>query len=109
MKYIHSKDIYKLFEGTSGIIRLHVADVDMLPAAEVTEVKQGEWVDIYGGKYANPRYKCSVCGSKALYKLKRDELDHNQLVQVLSPGCPNCLAKMSNGIPEEKKEEVENE
>lgn len=55
---------------------------------------QGEWIDIYGGKYANPRYACSACGEKALYKFEADALDHVKAVQALSKSCPNCGAKM---------------
>ena len=56
-----------------------------------------EWVDIYGGKYANPRYACSACGERALYKVEIDMLDHEMIVQALSDSCPNCGAKMLKG------------
>ena len=55
---------------------------------------QGEWIDIYGGKYANPRYACSACGEKALYKFEVDALGHEKAVQALSDSCPKCGAKM---------------
>ena len=35
---------------------------------------QGEWIDMYGGKYDNPRYACSLCGGKALYKIERNTI-----------------------------------
>lgn len=37
-EYIKREDIYKLFDGTNGIKRLHVADIDQLPAADVAVV-----------------------------------------------------------------------
>ena len=55
---------------------------------------QGEWIDIYGGKYANPRYACSKCGGKALCKIEADVLGHEKAVQALTAYCPNCGVKM---------------
>ena len=64
------------------------------PAADVAEVRHGEWLDVYGEKYTNRLYECSVCKELALYKPKYDELAHLHYVQVLTPTCPNCGAKM---------------
>ena len=38
MAYVNKSDIYKLFDESNGVIRLHIADVDMLPTADVVEV-----------------------------------------------------------------------
>lgn len=91
-KYIEEKRIYKLF--SNGIARLHVTQIDELPRADVTEVKRGEWIDVYGNKYDNHIYKCSVCGENPLLNAYADELDSPHIKQVLSPYCPNCGAKM---------------
>lgn len=41
MVYVNKSDIYKLFdEESNGVIRLHIADVDMLPATNVVEVEK---------------------------------------------------------------------
>ena len=40
MAYVNKSDIYKLFDESNGVIRLHIADVDMLPNADVEEVKK---------------------------------------------------------------------
>ena len=64
------------------------------PTVEAVEVVHGRWEDMWGGKYANPRYRCSVCKEKALYKSVQDELLSWHEVQVLTPYCPNCGAKM---------------
>ena len=61
---------------------------------DAVEVVHGRWEDEYGGKYANPRYRCSVCKEKALYKFERDLLGNYKEVQALTPNCPNCGAKM---------------
>lgn len=55
---------------------------------------KGRWEDEYGGKYANPRYRCSVCKKRALYKFERDVLDNWKEVQALTDYCPNCGVKM---------------
>lgn len=58
---------------------------DEIPAADVEPVKRGEWVDKWGGRYANQCYKCSVCGEYAL---------GNDKTWFLTYYCPNCGAKM---------------
>lgn len=68
--------------------------VHRYPAADVAPVRPGRWEDEYGGKYENPRYRCSVCKEKALYKFERDVLGKEQAVQALSLSCPSCCAVM---------------
>lgn len=63
---------------------------------ETKEVVHGQWEDIYNGKYANPRYRCSICKEKALYKFELDDLHNYKEVQALTPNCSHCGAKMSN-------------
>lgn len=41
MAYLDAKDVYDLFE--NGVAHLHVADIDVLPRADVKEVKHGYW------------------------------------------------------------------
>lgn len=57
-------------------------------------VKLGKWEDEYGGKYANPRYRCSACKEKAPYEFRQDGLGSWKAVQALTPSCPNCGARM---------------
>lgn len=38
MAYVDKKELYKLFEESNGIIKLHVSDVDMLSTVDVVEV-----------------------------------------------------------------------
>lgn len=59
---------------------------------ESVPVLHGCWEDEHGGKYANPRYRCSVCKAKALYKFERDLLDNWKEKQALTPICPYCGA-----------------
>ncbi len=68
--------------------------IDKLPTVDAVEVVRGRWEDAYGGKYANPRYRCSVCKEKALFKWERDVLGSYKEVQALTPNCPYCMAKM---------------
>ena len=90
MAYVNKSDIYKLFDESNGVIRLHIADVDMLPTADVVEVKHGEWEesDIYicnsDGKpiaKVDTVYVCSECGREESRK---------------EPYC-HCGAKMDGG------------
>lgn len=72
---------------------LHI--LDKIPAIDSESLRpQGEWKDIHGGKYATPRYVCSNCGEKALYKFEKDDFDRTIAVPALSKSCPNCGAKM---------------
>ena len=81
-------------ESNRIIQSISLADV---PAVDAVEVVHGLWEDMYGGKYANPRYRCSVCKEKALYKSVQDELLSWHEVQVLTPYCPYCMAKLDGG------------
>ena len=71
-----------------------MGDIEDFPESDVVEVKHGYWKDRYGNKYDNHLYECSVCGKKALYEFYYDELQQTKTRQVLSSGCPHCLAKM---------------
>ena len=68
--------------------------IEIQPKADVEQVRHGEWIDEYDGKYANPRYTCSNCKGKALYDVVRDELGNWKEVQVLTEHCPHCGAIM---------------
>lgn len=72
--------------------------IDEQPTVDAVEVVHGRWEDMWDGKYANPRYRCSVCKEKANYKSVQDELLSWHDVQVLTPYCPYCGAKMDGGI-----------
>ena len=69
-------------------------DIDNAQTVEAVEVVHGRWVDEFDGKYANPKYICSHCTLKALYKQKLDALGNWQTVQALTDYCPHCGAKM---------------
>ena len=55
---------------------------------------EGEWIDLFNGDFENPIYVCSVCGKRTLLKPHINELGTMEMVQALSPYCPNCGAKM---------------
>lgn len=65
---------------------------------EVEPVIHARWEDKYGGKYANPRYRCSACKEKALYRLEVDELHSPREVQALTDRCPHCGAHMDKEV-----------
>ena len=72
--------------------------VELAPTIDAVEVVHGHWEDEYGGKYANPRYRCSVCKEKALFKFERDLLGNYKEVQALTPCCPYCMAKLDEQV-----------
>ena len=73
-----------------------IEDVEKFPTIDPESLRPlAVWVDIYDGKYANPRYACSDCGEKALYTFEVDALGHENTVQALSESCPKCGAKMT--------------
>ena len=74
--------------------------LDNAPTADVEEVKHGEWIDKWDGKYANPTYVCSNCGEKALLENYINELDQWRYRQSLSIRCPHCGAKMDGQAPQ---------
>ena len=64
------------------------------PTVDAVEVVHGRWEDIYGGKYENPRFRCSLCKQKALYTVSLSMLGNWLDVQDLSHYCHNCGAQM---------------
>lgn len=62
---------------------------------------EGEWKDCFDGKYANATYLCSICGKGTLLKPDINELGNAEIIQALSPFCPNCGAKMEGGTLDE--------
>lgn len=75
--------------------------IDNIKGVDAVEVVHGRWEDMWDGKYANPRYRCSVCKEKANYKSVQDELLSWHDVQVLTPYCPYCMAKLDGGTKNE--------
>lgn len=69
--------------------------IDAMPTAKIK--KRAHWKDAYNGRYANPKYICSVCRKPALYILKRCELGNRSDAQALSAYCPHCGREMTNG------------
>ena len=86
-----------LFEKTLEDTRMVYVErsvIDSIPTADVVEVRHGEWKDRYENKYANHLYECSLCGEIAPDGVKRSVLGNPEIIQVLSPYCPTCGAKM---------------
>ena len=81
--------------GDSIVLRGYASDMaKSIPTADVVEVRHGEWVDKYCGKYANQLYACSVCYGIAGDKAFIDCLGSERIGWALTPYCPNCGAKM---------------
>lgn len=82
--------------GTTWLRGLELAAGLLLrePTVDAVVVVHGHWEDEYGGKFVNPRYRCSVCKGKALYRFDQDCLGGWHEVQALTDYCPNCGARM---------------
>lgn len=92
MAYVNKSDIYKLFDESNGVIKLHIADVDMLPTADVVEVKHGHWVEWYPPKeYIMTSEEMLYCCSECDAKYEGVEGYYY---------CPYCGAKMDGGKTE---------
>lgn len=69
-------------------------DIEQEPAADVVEVRHGEWIDKPTGAYGRMQSWCSACGK------------HSGIGGIESnrhkPYCPNCGAKMDG----ERKEQT---
>ena len=77
-----------------GMTRRHIEEA---PTVDAVEVVHGRWEDIYNGRYANPRFCCSVCKTKALYVAVQTALGNWRDEQDLSNYCHNCGADMRGG------------
>lgn len=66
----------------SGAIECAISEIEMLPAADVVEVRHGEWILRHVG--AGHYWECSVCHENpCIYVTKNTKY------------CPNCGAKMN--------------
>lgn len=60
-KYIEKSEIYRrYFNNGCGVVRLHVSDIDVIPAADVAPVVHGRWID--NGITGSMLSVCSECG-----------------------------------------------
>ena len=97
-EYIKREDVIHIFEakadmatGTPKAVFHSVCKmIALLPAADVVEVRHGEWMPIViQENYFDPPYcdtcKCSMCE----YEIDVSETVYNY--------CPNCGAKMDGG------------
>lgn len=76
---INVNDVYSLFD-KSGIARLHVGDIDVIPRVDAVPVVRGRWILRHDGYY------CSNCGIGAVY------------AGVKLNYCPNCGSKMDENV-----------
>ena len=68
--------------------------VQSCPTIDAVGVVHGKWEDEFGGAFVNPRYRCSVCKVRALFRHEQNSLGGWEEVQALTDYCPNCGADM---------------
>ena len=61
----------------------HLYDI---PAADVAEIRHGEWLDARYTYFGAKRYECSRC--------REDEFWEKRYITIKENYCPNCGAKM---------------
>ncbi len=70
-----------------GTGKCEMCPVDAIPAADVVEVRHGEWIydceRTMGDGWTYKQYHCSACGK--------------QEIGAMQNYCPNCGAKMDGG------------
>ena len=94
-EYIERNKVYELI-GQTGVAKIHVSDIDVIPAADVAPVRHGRWI------LDEKRYViyCSECGEVSGYSLNlRDVREENHY-------CPNCGAKMEKMDLKEEQHEL---
>ena len=88
-RLMYADDFLDLFYvASAGQDKAFIKSVEMVvedtPTVDAVEVVHGRWEDEYGGEFANPRYRCSVCKGKSLYRFDRDCLGGWHDVQALT-------------------------
>ena len=80
-----------------GVANCHLATMSLadVPTIDPESLRpKGRWEDMYGGRYDNSLYVCSVCREPALEKSATDFLGRWWSRQEPSNYCPNCGADM---------------
>ena len=78
-EYIERNKVYELI-GQTGVAKIHVSDIDVIPAADVAPVRHARW------ECGKP---CPVCGGDRF-----EGIDADIWADWEPPYCPNCGAKM---------------
>lgn len=73
-------------DNTKEIIDIFCEGLQNEPAADIEEVKHGEWIPVQYTYFGLKRYECSEC--------KDDEYWQKRYIEHKEKYCPNCGAKM---------------
>ena len=68
-------------------------DIKHIPAADVEEVRHGEWIDLGDGEW-----KCSLCGGEIVADAYGDIHPLHDCGWI---GCPYCRAKMDGKVKQD--------
>lgn len=105
-EYIDREEVIKILEhydlssGStpgyhSGAIECAISEIEMLPAADVAEVRHGRWTIAEDDYYGLNIVKCSVCHEEWCFEERDDVFDLNYHY------CPNCGSLMDKEEPNE--------
>ena len=94
-EYIKKEDIeQKIQDGLNNLVLGHDA-IEILgmiyemPAADVSPVRHGRWIEPPRLYYGAKQYECSLCYSDTFW--------NKHSITEKYPHCPNCGAKMDGG------------
>ncbi len=84
--YVKRSDVHKAFQPkyAPAINRTFAAMIDSVPAADVVEVRHGQWINERWEGLSSFSAECSLCGKRTLAYFHYFY-------------CPNCGAKMDGG------------
>ena len=93
-RLIYMEDVRNALYDADAITMKGVAIINQFPTVDAVEVMHGRWIDIYDGIYANPIYKCSVCGNSAPIEERYPVIGRMYTDWSFTNYCPNCGADM---------------
>ena len=92
-EYIDREKAMEIVKRTSGDYAAAWSEIRQLPAADVSPVVHGEWIELLRSSFDSTiSTQCSCCNEE--YTYKQGKLEHIGWEYPKYNYCPNCGAKM---------------
>ena len=85
-EYVDRKALRNALYDADAITMNGVKILNQFPAADVTQVRHGRWIESQRLYYGAKQYECSLCWAEAFW-------DKHRIAEKY-PCCPNCGANM---------------
>lgn len=85
-EYVDRKALRNALYDADAITMNGVKILNQFPAADVTPVRHGRWIESQRIYYGAKQYECSLCWAEAFWDKHR--------ITKKYPCCPNCGANM---------------